>query len=377
MNTDKTTLEPEMKTSMDKTNKTGGSRAKAKKLAVWAWLSAFCLASFLTTTACQNPAGAQNAPIQPPNSLLNWVQPGQSATQGAAPPPGSGATPLPEIGGDQGGTPPVPTGHATTGTGTNFPTIQNMNRTTVYVYAQTYEPVYPGPSAGGQASDISTQGTYRGKRMVMTIRGNTLTSQQMSTIGGILGVNFNGGQEVIQADATNDQIEQINEALYPDASQQGYGIATMQGDGRLKIMQDPSDAQWAKIRRPLDTSLYKYQATLPIVPVFCRYFIILGVVIATVFVAKAGYSMCFGHAYAGTRAIAAITGLATLLCAFTIYKIVILNMLNSNSTTVQANVKSVAGAGNPTYLPNVPIVPTNANTQPPRAGIPVIPLSQN
>jgi hypothetical protein len=364
-----------MNTSKDKLNKTGKSSLRTKS--VGAWLSILCLASFLATVTWQSPASAQNAPIQPPNSLLNWGQPGQPAPEGDPPPPGSGANPDGVTAGDQGGTPPVPTGQATQGTGNNFPTIQNMNRTTVYVYAQTYEHVYPGPSAGGQASDISTQGTYRGKRMVMTIRGNTLTSQQMNTIGGILGVNFNGGQETIQADATNDQIEQINEALYPDASQQGWGISTLQGDGRLKIMQDPSDAQWSKIRRPLDTSLYKWVPTLPIVPVFCRYFIILGVVIATVFVAKAGYSMCFGHAYAGTRAVAAITGLATLLCAFTIYKIVILNLMHANSTTVQSNVKSVAGAGNPTQTPNVPIVPQVPNGQPPRAGIPVIPLSGN
>jgi hypothetical protein len=363
-----------MNISKDKLNKAGRSKLKAS---VCAWLVVIGSASFMAVL-WQNPAAAQNAPIQPPNSLLNWQQPGAAVPQGAAPPPGDGPTAKNEITGDTVNQPP-PTGTATTGTGNNFPTIQNQNRPTVYVYAQTYEPVYPGPSnGGGQASDISTQGTYRGLRMVMTIRGDNLTATQLTKLQGILtGVNLQGPPMVQQFTATNDQIEQINEALYPDASQQGWGIATLQGDGRLKIMQDPSAAQWAQIRRPLDTNLYNYQPTLPIVPVFCRFLVILGVVTATVLVSKAAYSMCFGHAYAGTRAIAAMTGLATLLCAFTIYKIVILNILNSNSTTVQANVKNAANAGNPTSLPNLPIVPAAPGGRPARAGIPVIPDSQN
>src|SRR5277367_2662681 len=167
-----------MNTSKEKLNKAGTSKLKAS---VCAWLAIVGSASIMAV-AWQNPASAQNAPIQPPNSLLNWQPPGQAVPQGAAPPPGDGATPKNVIGGDQGGSPPPPTGTATTGTGNNFPTIQNANRPVVYVYAQTYEPVYPGPSNGGQASDVSTQGTYRGLRLVMTIRGDNLTTTQLPKV---------------------------------------------------------------------------------------------------------------------------------------------------------------------------------------------------
>jgi hypothetical protein len=116
---------------------------------------------------------------------------------------------------------------------------------------------------------------------------------------------------------------------------------------------------------------------LPIVVPFSRYFVLLGVIFATVLIAKAAYSMVMGHAYAGTRAVAVIAGLMTLVSAFTIYKIVILNLLHSNSTTVTNNMK-VTSTGDAPIDPHLPInPPTVTTTRPQRSGVPVIPLSSN
>jgi hypothetical protein len=407
-----------MNTSKDNLKMKGlGKRSAAQaKFAQPNGLSVISLLAIVVVASVQIPAEAQNAPIQPPNSLLQWSPPNQAVPQGAPPPPGDGNTPNDEISGDYGtpttGTTPttnnnpkVPTGTADPTAGTNFPTLQNANRPIIYVYAQTYQMNYPGTGSGtynssgtgttgttttttgtGQASDVGSQGTYRGLRMVMTIRGDNLTTAQANQITGVLtGVSLTSGPLVQQVVATNAQIEKLNEILYPDYSQQGYNLAQLQGDGRLKINNDlvslANGLNNANIIQqtyhPQDTSLYTYTPTLPIVVPFARYFVLLGVVFATVMLIMAAYSMVMGHSYAGTRAIAVIAGLMTLLSAFTIYKIVILDLLNSNSTTVTSNSKSTS-SGNAPVAPNLPVnPPTVTNTRPARSGVPVIPLSQN
>lgn len=280
--------------------------------------------------------------------------PSQAQLGNPQPPPvGDGSVPPPVTPGDQtGGTLP-PTGTADNTPGTNFATGNGMNRTVVYVYEQS--------------------NTGRGNRMVMTIRPDSLPADAQGTINGILGINMGGGQQVIQVNATADQIAQINAALAPYPETQGTGDPNQTGRNGTLISTDAPNAAYPK---PGRESLYRFDGTLPTVATFCRYLVILGVCMATVYMAMAAWSMVMGNPYGGARVIGAATGLLFLLGGYTIYKIVMMNMFHGNS------LDQARPANRPDNLqdafmtrPNLPVTPGGgANAGANRQGVPVVPF---
>lgn len=84
---------------------------------------------------------------------------------------------------------------------------------------------------------------------------------------------------------------------------------------------------------------YDFQGPLPTVRTFCRYLVILGVVMATVWVAMAGWSVCLGARNGSERVIGAVGGLMLLLCGYTIWKIVQMNTFDFNSTGVWSKMR--------------------------------------
>jgi hypothetical protein len=97
---------------------------------------------------------------------------------GAVPPPvGDGPTPEPVNPGDTTGPSAVPTGAADPTPGTNNATAPGRDRTVIRLY--------------------DNGATGRGRRMVQTLRPDTLSAEAQSRIGGILGVNMNSGEQSI------------------------------------------------------------------------------------------------------------------------------------------------------------------------------------
>ncbi len=158
-----------------------------------------CLISVGISFAVPQGSSAQFAQPLPPY---------QAPPEGAPPPIGDGSVPLQVEPGDVQAPPSVPSGAADTTPGHNFPVGNGSNRSVVRIYRQR---------AGGAT------GQNRGEGMVQTIRPDQLSADQISQINGILGINMLNGQESQDVQASNDQIEQVQNVLfpYPQAQDQG------------------------------------------------------------------------------------------------------------------------------------------------------------
>ena len=335
------------------------------------------LVSLVSVLALSKAADAQgftptlqpNGPVTPAN-MVPMLPAGQVPANMPPPPPGDGNNPMVVTPGDTGQPPQVPTDQADQTNGTIFnPSINAMARTTVYVYRQ------------GTGTGTGNNNANRGIRMVMTLRPDTLSAQQITDINGILGIDMLGGQTVIQANATNAQLALINAALAPsadDAGRIGQQVASPYfQNGWTQITQDPTAAQFAAWQRPNEQSLFIY-AGMPFVTTMCRYLVLMGVVFATVKIALASYAVAMGHPYAGSRVIAAASGLLILLSAYTIWKIVTLNTMHLNSTNYTNNPRPQLGQGTTALTKsNLPVVPAAPTGRPNRSGVPVTPLSGN
>lgn len=328
---------------------TRGRQAKIKRarLTALAWLVAQGLTLALPITA-----QAQFAePLLPANDIANRMAtpPGQMPPEGQPPAPGDGPTPLPVTPGDRGAPLPPPSNPADMTHGNRFPAGTGHDRTTVYVHRKAQN--------------------GRGDRVVQTIRGDQLSEKQKSEISGILGVNFDSGEAAVDRNASDSQLAQIQNVLFPYPQAQNVG-------GRTKITQDQPAAN-AGINKPGNESLYEYQGPLPTVRNFARYLVLLGVVSATVWMALAAYSMVMGSQYGGARVISAAAGLMMLLCAYTIWKIVQMNTFKANSANpaISQNRPSEAQVSD-AYInpPSLPRTPNGGRQQPQRFGIPLVPL---
>lgn len=290
-------------------------------------LAAFALLSIsMTLSADTLPASAQFGGPQPP-------------------PVGSGPNPPQAIPGDTNGIPAVPTGTADNTPGTDFNVGVGHDRTVVRLY--------------------KTDG--RGERMVMTLRGDTLPDQAAGQIAGILGVNFNSGQQSVDVTVTDAQLEQINAALAPYPGFSNVG-------GRKKITDDQPAAGYPK---PGEDSIYAFDDVLPTVRTFSRYLVILGVVAGTIFMSMAAWSMVMGNQYGAARVMGAASGLLMLLAAYTIWKIVQMNTFNANSDTPAQNRQHASTAQvQDAFMvrPLMPATPNVGGTTQGRSGVPVQPL---
>lgn len=250
----------------------------------------------------------------------------------APPPVGDGPTPAPVAPGDLGGAPAVSTGQSDPTPGHSFPTGIGRDRTRVQLF----------------------HSDSRGRRMVQTIRPDQLSNDELSRIEGILGASLRTGEQVIDADVSDAQLAQINDALAPYATGESPGVGY-----------------------PRTNSLWTFvdaDHPVPTVRRFARYLVILGVVSATIFMALAAWSMVLGHPYGASRVIGAVAGMMLLLSAYTIYKIVQLNTTNSNSDApAQINRGATTAQVNNAFRPNVPATPGGATSNG-RSGFPVQPL---
>jgi hypothetical protein len=249
--------------------------------------------------------------------------------------------------------------------GGGFATSIEPGRTTVYIHNKI----------------IGPHGEQRGDHVVSTIRPSALTSEQAADIGGILGINMLSGQPTIHAQATDHQLELIQAVLAPSANDSTLGLAVPVGKTK-QIQNDPTAAQWSNLRRSQDDALSIYAGPLPSVKIFGRYFVIVGIVFGTVYLAFAAFSIITGQMRGGSKVIAAAAGLMLLLMGYTIYKIAVMNAFHKHSVdnlgmlskrlpdhgkSAQANAQ----------LPDTPGLPAQVPSRPLRASRQVLPLSGN
>ncbi len=272
--------------------------------------------------------------------------PNVAPPSGPLPPVGDGNTPNPEIINDAMAPPADPSGVAQSMPvdGNVFPDGTSNNRTLVFIYRNN-----------------------RGLRLDQTIRPDQLSATANSQISSILGINMLSGQPYIQVVASDAQIAQINQILAP------YPNAIV-NNGRTTIINDSPAAAYPVAGT---TNRYIFQGPLPTVATFGRYLVILGVVVATIFMALASYSIVSGSQYGGARVIGSAAGLILLLMAYTIWKVVQMNTFNPIASFMSQNI----ARPNQALVPlssyggtNTPIIPTAPNTSPARSGVPLAPL---
>lgn len=237
-------------------------------------------------------------------ALLCWLIPLSSIAQFAVP-LGDGTCPEPVTRGDKGKPLPPFTGQADQTAGHSFPTGIRQDRTIVFIHRQ------------GE----------RGNRVVQTIRGDHLKANELTQVEQILGVNFNSGIKAIDLIVDEQKLNKMQQVLFPYPS--------IQLNGTLKKITHDQPAQGY----PRQDSSYRLANQLPTVNAFCRFFVILGVVSATIWMALAAYAMILGHPHGGKRVIGTAAGLMLLLTGYTIWKIVQINAFKatSNRTTVSQN----------------------------------------
>lgn len=310
---------------------------------------------FIKTTALSLFALGALSVLAPLTALAQFAQPLSYPNQNTAPQaevPGSGSNPAPVNPGDTVGAPPVPTGAADPTTGNSFPNGVGRDRTVVNVFRN---------SNGGAL------GQPRGNRMVMTIRPDQLSADQLGQVQGILGVNLLSGEQVIQVNASDAQIEQLQQAMAAWPQYQMNG-------NRKKINNDSPATGYPKAN---ENNSYDFQGPLPTVRTFSRYLVILGVVCATVFMALAAYSMVLGHPYGGARVIGTAAGLMLLLMGYTIWKIVQMNTFKamSNTPAISQNRPQTAQVNDANIgPPGLPVTPGGGVGGAGRSGIPVVPF---
>ena len=150
------------------------------------------------------------------------------------------------------------------------------------------------------------------------------------------------------------------------------GLGIVNNGGAKGGAQGEQDTQ---LNRQKQSPKYEFQGPLPTVKTFSRYLVILGVVMATIIVSLAAWSMVFGSPYGGSRVIGAVGGLLLLLAGYTIWKIVQMNTFDFNSTGTwaqyqdgtQMNIPGPGGAnpGGPFQPPQNPgPPPANSNPNP-------------
>lgn len=273
------------------------------------------------------------------------------------PAPGDGPSPAPIEAGDTGAPLPVPSNTADPGTGTNFPTTVGRDRTIVRIFYKDASSPYGGKHDG---------------KFVRTIRPDQLYNDQIQEINGILGINMLSGEQSIDAYADMKQLEAIENVLMrhqPTTWPSIYEYTT-RSDGRVvkKIMRDPNQT-----RIP---SRYEFAGTIPTVRTFARWMVLVGGVVATIFVAIQSVRVVFGHPHGAGGLASAFLGFCLLLMAYTIYKVVQLNTMNLNDPVsgVTINKRPNEAQTNEIFPTDTPGVPTAMPQSPDRSGIPVVPL---
>ena len=222
--------------------------------------------------------------------LLNCFLTMSTVLAQVPPPPGDGIYPAAVTRGDVGPAPAVPTESINNASSSIFATMPEQIPMIVNVRTATH-------------SNNTHQ--YMGKRIVFSIRMNTLNPMQQDLISSILSLSSITGQQNVTIDVNQDQLAQIEKVL----------------DAHTSIGQKPNQFK-----------LFNY---LPTVRKFGRWAVLLGVVYATVMLAIAAYGIVMSHRSSADKVISTMAGLIVLLMAYTIYCLVINNASQSSiSTTI-------------------------------------------
>ncbi len=207
-----------------------------------------------------------------------------------------------------------------------MPVPSNLSVSTDSTFKTTYRRL---PSIIYLRTDTYSHSTkeQRGKRLVLTINPNTIhNAMTLDLISSILHLDLNQthSQSAIWLDVNNKQLEQIQRVIAPSANDLS-SIVHLDSDQRKHIFQDST--------ANIELKSGQWFSRLPVVRQFSRYSILFGVVMATVLFSLAAYGLTMGERGSGQRIIGTAAGLLILLMAFTIYKLLVNNMINSNVTT--------------------------------------------
>ncbi len=300
-------------------------------------------------------------------------------------PPGDGPwTPAAaETAGDPPSLTPVPTGVADKSTGVHQPGFGvALGRDTTVAHLHRNQNVPRDNAKRAQSQGV-----------MMTLRPDQLSANQLNAIQGILGVNLMSGDQTIDIFPTDAQLDSIQQVLAPYPAPNSMNAYTWdkktdpaQGPGWtvLQINRKHLDMNAAPAPgypKPGEESIYDFQGPLPTVRKLSRLFVLIGVVSATIFMAFAAYSVVLGHREGTSRVIGTAAGLLLLISAYTIWKIVNVNafafrgMPNPRLDTDLFNRPQVAPVSDTELTtPAVPRVPVTVPAAPNRSGIPVRPL---
>jgi hypothetical protein len=278
------------------------------------------------------------------------------------------------------------------------------------------------PAASGSAQVNPTEGTNfahqsrdtqpkvnlimavpnRGNLVVLTFQPSSLSAQQLQQVEGIIG-NVSEGASYQDITVDEGQLKQMQDILAPYPQDSTSAVPMRDGRERSFVNSDNPAATYPKYEsspqfdqeKPsfeYGVSTVRQMAPRHVIRIFCRYLVILGVVVACIFMAFAAAGVAMGHRNAGAKVISTAAGLMILVMSYSIYKIVMLHVWNARGPQVMdlddpgaplesrgysgdTNLQKAGGSGTGDSLPvTTPKAPVAIPASPSRAGTVVSPL---
>ncbi len=306
-----------------------------------------------------------------------YMPPGQTPSQGAPPPPGSGSTAAPVIPGDP-ERQDIPSGQPVSSPeyGTNFGHNPEKRRSRINL------------TMGEPSKRNNTSLSLGGQHVVLTFQPDQLTSQQKGQVQGILGAGaFNSSQPYQNITVSQDQLTEMQNALAPSPDMNAGTSAVPMRDGRERSQIFTDTPAGNNLSQNGTNGVHPL---FPVIQQFCRYLVVLGVVCACIFMAFSSIGLIFGDRNAGARIIASAGGIMLLLMGYAIWKVVRANEINARGPQVvdlsskPPMQQSRSSPGDviemnekysfvSTTNANLPIIPNNPGGIQ-RSGLPLLPL---
>ncbi len=305
----------------------------APSLRILNWLRSSASLLTLMTALCLSFHNAALAKYP----FTQYSPPYTAAPIGQPPAIGSGSGPAPVTAGDSNWQ-PAPSGTAQSDpvNGTNFPTQSRDTQPKVNLLMAV-----PG----------------RGTLNVLTFSPSSLTSQQLGQVEGVIG-GVSGGGAYQDVTVDEGQLKQMQDILYPypqtgtsavpmrDGRERSWISTDSPGQGYPKYESSPQFEQEKPTFQDNVTSV-RMMAPRHAIRVLCRYLVILGAVVACIFMIFAATSVLMGHRNAGQKVISTASGLVVLLMAYSIWKVVMVNTWNARPINPNGVVLDLDNPGPP------------------------------